>query len=176
MRAAPLAFCLNPIDDIQRRTIRDICRITHRNDEAYVGALALVYSIRHDRLDRSLILHLIEKLPDSRVRDRLLEIEAESLGLKELGERHLPTGYVVDSVPIAIVAATEAEDLLVSIQQIVELGGDCDTTASMFGNIYGAIKGESALPMELVRQIDEFDLINQTVSDFASVAADIASS
>lgn len=41
MRIAPLAFCLNPFDDDDRRTIRDVCRITHHHDEAYLGALAI---------------------------------------------------------------------------------------------------------------------------------------
>ena len=46
MRIVPLAFFLNPEYEADRRTIRDICRITHHNDEAYVGALAIVYAIR----------------------------------------------------------------------------------------------------------------------------------
>ena len=41
MRLAPLAFVLDSDRDDDRRTIRDVCRITHRNDEAYVGGLAI---------------------------------------------------------------------------------------------------------------------------------------
>jgi ADP-ribosylglycohydrolase len=42
MRIAPFAFFPN----ITRLNIRDACRITHRNDEAYVGALAIYLSIK----------------------------------------------------------------------------------------------------------------------------------
>jgi ADP-ribosyl-[dinitrogen reductase] hydrolase len=42
MRIAPLAFCLDPANPEDRRTIRDVSRITHHNEEAYVGALALL--------------------------------------------------------------------------------------------------------------------------------------
>lgn len=42
MRIAPLAFKEN----ISRLTIKDICSITHKNDEAYAGALAIYYAIR----------------------------------------------------------------------------------------------------------------------------------
>lgn len=40
MRVAPLAFVLDPSISDDRRTLRDICRITHHSDEAYTGALA----------------------------------------------------------------------------------------------------------------------------------------
>jgi ADP-ribosylglycohydrolase len=46
MRIAPLAFHLNPKLDSDRQTLRDVCRITHHNEEAYVGALALLTAIR----------------------------------------------------------------------------------------------------------------------------------
>jgi ADP-ribosyl-[dinitrogen reductase] hydrolase len=35
MRIAPVAFFLDPDVDAHRRTVRDICRLTHCNDEAY---------------------------------------------------------------------------------------------------------------------------------------------
>jgi ADP-ribosyl-[dinitrogen reductase] hydrolase len=40
MRIAPLAFCLDLKVYRERQLLRDVCRITHHNDEAYVGALA----------------------------------------------------------------------------------------------------------------------------------------
>ena len=38
MRVAPLAFLLDPKESRDRMLIRDVLRITHHNDEAYVGA------------------------------------------------------------------------------------------------------------------------------------------
>src|SRR5271165_4909581 len=37
MRIAPLAFLLDPATRGDRTIIRDVCRITHHNNEAYVG-------------------------------------------------------------------------------------------------------------------------------------------
>jgi hypothetical protein len=37
---------LDPRSDSARRKIRDVARITHRNDEAYAGAVAVVAAIR----------------------------------------------------------------------------------------------------------------------------------
>lgn len=42
MRIASLAFKKY----ILKLTIKDVCNITHRNDEAYSGALAIYYAIR----------------------------------------------------------------------------------------------------------------------------------
>ena len=170
MRISPLAFMLDPHDAIDRRTIRDVCGITHRNDEAYLGALAVVYAINRRSLDADLIDDLIGRLPDSRMRDRLIEIRDGKLGVVQLAEKYPTSGYVVDSVPFSILAAVESVDLMETIQLIVECGGDTDTTASMFGNLYGATYGSGVLPMEVVERINDFELISETAALFSQVA------
>ncbi len=79
MRIAPLAFLLNPSDSAGRTQIRDVCRITHHNDEAYAGALAVVLAIRSAlsgfwSRERSFLSAAIDSLPDSAVRDRIGEL------------------------------------------------------------------------------------------------------
>ena len=79
MRIAPLAFLLDPGDANDRRTIRDVCRITHHSEEAYAGALAVVMSLRKAwdgtwSGGPGLIEQIVELLFDCRVRDRLHEI------------------------------------------------------------------------------------------------------
>src|SRR5215471_15829515 len=89
MRAAPLAFCLDPNDDVEKRTIRDVSRITHHHEEAYAGALAVVAAVRaaaDGSWDGSndLLRLVVEALPDTQTRDRLIvltEIE-EKLPLR----------------------------------------------------------------------------------------------
>ena len=80
MRIAPLAFHLDPTLAHDRQTIRDVCRITHHNDEAYVGALVQTIAIRSLVFDNNSPAELFETvlryLPDSRVRDRILELDA----------------------------------------------------------------------------------------------------
>ena len=74
MRIAPLAFCTEPDTPKGRQLIREVCRITHHNEEAYVGAVATVLAIRKSMTGSELpLLHEIaSNLPDSVVRDRLL--------------------------------------------------------------------------------------------------------
>ena len=171
MRIAPLAFFLDPTDVSDRTLIRDICRITHRNDESYLGALAILYSIQRSKLDSELIEYLIDQLPDSRIRDRFIEIQSKKLTTEKLASRHTPSGYVVDSVPFSILLAIESRSLLRSIQSIVEFGGDTDTIASMYGHVFGAIHGSDCLPMEIVEQIDEYKLVSQTAVNLYQMAS-----
>ena len=71
MRAAPLAFVLDPEDARDRATFRDACRITHHHDEAYAGALAVMLAIREVLREgtEDFVASVVEHLPDSAVRD-----------------------------------------------------------------------------------------------------------
>ena len=161
MRVAPLAFFLDPLDDNDRRTIRDVCRITHRNDEAYLGALSLIFAILHPNLKYELVNFLIDMLPDSRTRDRFIEIKDNQLTAKQLASRYSPNGYVVHSVPVAILIAIESKTLMDGIEAIVDLGGDTDTIGSMFGHIFGARNGTDCLPSDLVERLEEAESISE---------------
>jgi ADP-ribosylglycohydrolase len=171
MRIAPLAFCLDPDVDTDRHMIRDVCRITHRNDEAYIGALAIIRSMCHvidgNRLNDDFLAALVDSVPDSRVRDRLIAVRDSSLSISDYGARFASSGYVVDSVPLAILAAIQSSDVLSTIQQIVQCGGDTDTISSMFGHVFGAAVGTGALPMETVNAIDAVSLVRETAANFS---------
>lgn len=70
MRIAPLAFKRT----VDRITIKDICSITHKNDEAYTGALAIYYAVVYAHSGSwtggtDLIEKVIKNLPDTNVKD-----------------------------------------------------------------------------------------------------------
>jgi ADP-ribosyl-[dinitrogen reductase] hydrolase len=161
MRIAPLAFCLDPNTSEDRRTLRDICRITHHHDEAYIGALAIVLAIRRLAYEflplTELLTHVAGHLPDSQVRDRLREIEAANpQSIAAAAVQFGNTGFVADSVPFALFAVSRCEDHSPEsiLQQIIATGGDTDTNASLAGQILGAAMGQSALPQELLAKLD----------------------
>lgn len=171
MRIAPLPFFLDPEIDSHRQTFRDICRITHRNDEAYVGALAVLrsvrYAVNYGGLCADVFTHLIDSLPDSNVRDRLIIIRDSSITVDGYVARFGTTGYVADSVPLAILALIRGSDLMVSIKQLVQCGGDTDTIASMFGQIFGAAHGIKSLPLDAINQIDAVTMIRGVASSLS---------
>lgn len=183
MRIASLAFCLDPDDQQARIVIRDVCRITHHNEEAYVGALAVVIAIRStwDEIwtgNNSLFPILIDKLPDSSVRDRLIDISklANNIVISEIAKRYGCSGYVVETIPLVIYSLNHLRKLGFEalLQELVTLGGDSDTIASISGQIIGALIGFNALPKELVTSLPDLDGITSIAKNFAKFVIETA--
>ena len=175
MRIAPLAFFLAPQTSTARQIIRDVSRITHHHEEAYAGALAIVAAIRA-AFDgswtgkRSLLELVIDALPDTSVRDRLREMAKLELPIAEVAQRFGNSGYVVESVPLAIYGAQQVVNLGLAamLRELVAAGGDTDTIASMAGQIAGALLGQQALPDEWLADLPEREAISSTARSLAS--------
>jgi ADP-ribosylglycohydrolase len=178
MRIAPLAYCLDPFDDTDRRTIRDVCRITHHHDEAYIGALAIVLAIRALAFDSMPLADMpnwvAQQLPDSQVRDRLSELaKFGPRPIADVAERYGNSGFVVDSVPLALFSAARFghEPLESTLLQLIATGGDADTNASLAGQLIGASRGEDCLPAGTLKQLslsaDERRIIDRFANQFA---------
>jgi len=180
MRIAPLAFCLDPKEPEARRQIRDVSRITHHNEEAYVGALAVASAIRaawdgtwNGQSDLLPLVH--ESIPDSKVRDRLSQMTELKIStpIIEVARRFGCSGYVVESVPLALYAAQQIPILGFGtlMHELICAGGDTDTTASMAGQIAGTFLGEKELPRHLLIQLHEFSFIEDVAHQFAEKLA-----
>jgi poly(ADP-ribose) glycohydrolase ARH3 len=154
MRAAPLAFFLDPRCEADRRTIRDVSRITHHSDEAYVGSLAIVVAIRHcstlGAVPDALLSTVAAELPDTAVRDRILEIAGSTP--EQVASKFGASGHVVDAVPLSLqlVTAHRASSAQV-IRAAISLGGDTDTIAALAAQILGATGVEP--PADLLARI-----------------------
>ena len=166
MRIAPLAFMLDATLPESRRTIRDVCRITHHNDEAYAGALAVILEIQGLPLSQ---------LPDTNVRDRILEYQAlnDNIEIIDAARRFGSSGYIVESIPLAIFAARRVGKLSFAgiLEQIIFAGGDTDTNASIAGQMIGARIGHSGLPLQLVELLPQKQDLLEIVRAFAAATA-----
>jgi ADP-ribosylglycohydrolase len=177
MRIAPLAFCLEPGDRDSRRMLRDVSRITHRNDEAYIGALAVAIAVRAAwngswSGDADLLERVASDIPDSRVRDRCREVASTGMSdVHEVAARFGCSGYVVDAVPVALFAAQRVRRVGFeeSIGDVVSAGGDTDTIASITGQIAGTLLGVAELPQPLIDQLLEREMILGIAHEFAGV-------
>lgn len=148
MRIAPLAFLLDPAKAEDRTIIRDVCRITHHNDEAYIGALAVVIAIQSAlsgawSRENSFLATVAESIPDSAVRDRVKELLPLQIHPSEAAARFGASGYVVHTVPLALYCAQfiAHESLSTVVGQAVQVGGDTDTIASITGQVAGTVVG-----------------------------------
>ncbi len=157
MRIAPLAFLLDPKKDADREMIENVCRITHHNADAYVGALAVVWAIRLiQNTQQNFIPAVIKLLPDTRVRDRLDAImQQPGLRIRDIGKKFGSSGYVVDSVPLALFAAQQASTIGIQamMKEIVAAGGDTDTNCSIAGQIAGVVVPNDALPQDWMKKL-----------------------
>ncbi|MGB6670139.1 MAG: ADP-ribosylglycohydrolase family protein [Candidatus Acidiferrum sp.] len=174
MRIAPLAFLVDPAKPSDRTMIRDVCRITHHNDEAYIGALAVVLAIRLNLTgtwthEESLLAAVAESIPDSKVRDRIKEFALLNLHPSDVASRFGSSGYVVDTVPLALYCAQfiAEKPLSTVIAQAIEAGGDTDTVASIAGQIAGTVAGVPPDYVEHFSRIIGGDAIIRVAERFA---------
>ncbi len=178
MRIAPLAFCLDPLAEESRRLIRDVCRITHHSDEAYVGAFAVVLAVGAAAGGERSLEWVASQLPDTSVRDRLLAYATlpagESLG--EAARRYGASGYVVESVPLALFAARQVGRLGFAgiLAEVIAAGGDTDTNASLAGQVAGAALGFGGLPPDLLERLPQAEWVLGIARGFAESVANRA--
>ena len=178
MRVAPLAFVLDPFGQADRVKIKDVCRITHDSDEAYCGALAVMIAVwlgvenKWDELVNPLEF-IAENIFDTNVRDRILEFAEmyPDSSILDVGRRYGASGYVADSVPVALYGAFKAKEygFAEAIRMLLQVGGDTDTVCSMAGQIIGANVGLSGIDGELVEQVPERELIMKVCDEFCDV-------
>jgi ADP-ribosylglycohydrolase len=173
MRIAPLAF----VSNVDRQTIRDVVRITHRNDEAYLGALAVVLTIRDPWAQSPAALHkgLVATLPDSRVRDRLQAVAelGSHATVATVAAAFGASGYVVDTVPIALTAAWNMAERSFeeTLDELQAVGGDADTIGAIAGQVAGARLGAEALPARLLDALPDREMIERIAMAFVAAVA-----
>jgi ADP-ribosylglycohydrolase len=151
MRIAPLAFLLNISEE--RMLIRDICNITHKNDEAYVGCLSILYALdsiitNQWKYGQNLIDLVVPFIPDTSVKDNLLMLqENPSISILDAARSIGCSGHVIESVPISIFAAQKIKENNFEevLSEIIQCGGDTDTNAALAGQLMGAFIGYSGI-------------------------------
>lgn len=57
------------------------------------------------------------------------------------------------------------------MSELISVGGDTDTIASIAGQVAGTFLGEKGLPQHLLAQLQEFDLIISLANQFAKRVA-----
>ncbi|GGH68992.1 ADP-ribosylglycohydrolase [Filimonas zeae] len=176
MRIAPLAFFTDPHTD--QTLIRDICCITHKNDEAYAGCLAVLHAIDAIRKDiwfpdLTLSGLIVSVIPDTAVRDNIVKLyENPALSIARAAQLVGCSGHVIESVPFAIFAAGKIKEKSAEeiYTEIILCGGDTDTNASIAGNIMGAfigLQGFSPAILAAFEKIKESTYILQTGKELA---------
>jgi ADP-ribosylglycohydrolase len=115
-------------------------------------------------------------LPDTNVRDRLLELNDEKIAVAAAAKKYGNSGYVAHSVPLAIYAAQQVGSLGFEevLMQLVYSGGDIDTNCSLAGQMMGALIGYENIPETLKNRLDtvhDVYLLKSLLPKFEKLAA-----
>jgi len=141
--------------------------ITHRDPRAQAGATAIAIAAHHavrDRdIDAGFVLERIRAgIDDHELLEALDRVEAalpKQHAVAELaaalGLRRGVTGYVHHTVPICLYAWLRGpRDFQRCVTEVIELGGDSDTTGAIVGALAGASAGEGAIPTAWLDIVD----------------------
>ena len=173
MRAAPVGAFF--ADSAAQRTafVDASTRVTHTDRRAVVGARAVsavaAWSVREKLTKRPGFDQLLAMLRDvgegEPEWESLLGVLAENAGRREsvqqladrLGLERGVTGYVYHTVGVAVYAwFCHFGDYEGTLEAVLALGGDTDTTGAIAGALAGAVVGEEGIPQDWVAGILEW--------------------
>lgn len=170
MRSAIIGILYGNNPDKLRRLVKISTRITHTDPKAEYGALAVALAAHMSALgksdpeeyfqdlnkliegdDSNEFLGLIQKTVQSVQQGNTTESFADSLGLIKG-----VTGYMYHTAPVVIHSwLTYPNDLQSALEDVIRLGGDTDTTASILGGILGAGAGKAGINQKLLDDLVE---------------------
>jgi len=170
-RSAIIGVCYGENITKLKSLIKISTRITHSDPKAEYGALAVAIAAHlafsnqvispqayYQKLQQSLepeaseFLELIQHACYSAAKKESAAIFAFSIG-----NPNGISGYVYRTVPVVIqVWLRHQQDYRGGIKEIIELGGDTDSTAAILGGIIGSAVGKSGIPQQWLDKIWEF--------------------
>lgn len=163
MRCAPIA--LRYAYD-ERRLIdasRDDALITHFDSEAWTGSVALglliYHLLRDEPLAQAIHLSAAKIRREPRAARSVAEL-IEHVSPSTRGDALPTSGYVIDTLRIAIWALLAHDSFEAAVLAAINLGGDADTQGAVVGALAGARWGYDAIPQEWRDQLEgRVDLI-----------------
>lgn len=172
MRAAIIGVALDDLDQLVE-FVRASSRMTHTDEKAEYGAIAVALAARHARRDDAIEpTRFVDQLSDLIANDEsghelieLLAAATDSVSNGEstsdfairLGLEKGVTGYTYHTIPIAIHAwFSHPRDYHSAVTAAIRCGGDTDTVAAIVGGIVGTTVGESGIPDEWINGLWEW--------------------
>jgi len=188
MRMAPVGlWCARlddgvPADRVARRAIElgaELAGITHGHPTGRLaaGALAALVSliVRDVPLPMAVerVIALLPRYPGHAETLRALDL-ARTVARGESALRPetvvtLGEGWVADeALAIAVACALNADDFETGVRVAVNHDGDSDTTASVAGNLIGAMHGVEAIPQRWLAGLEAARVVAEVADDLAT--------
>lgn len=166
MRAALLGVCVPREELVQY--VDASTTLTHTDPRAASGALAVALAAHfasHGQSGRALIESVAAHIDEPELRAALHSVATHTdsaSGLRAyLAENNLEhgvSGFVMHTVPVALLVAATAPSVESAVTQAVRLGGDTDSVGAITGAITGARFGADAIPADWVAGLLDWPL------------------
>lgn len=148
MRILPVALAtLGKPEEVVRASCRAQAHVTHHNTLSDAACLTLVLML-HDALNGAdkvaLLHHHAHPLA-------ALHPEFAFRGVKQVGN---PSGYVAETMQAVFQALFDTDSFEDCLVDVVNRGGDADTTGAIAGMLAGALYGLEALPGKWLQALD----------------------
>ncbi len=148
MRILPVAFAtLDQPEEAVRAACRAQAHVTHNNTLSDAACATLVHML-HDALrgaeKYALLHHHAHPLA-------ALHPEFTFRGVKQVGN---PSGYVAETMQAVFQALFDTDTFEDCLIDVVNRGGDADTTGAIAGMLAGALYGLNALPQRWLQALD----------------------
>lgn len=187
---SPILGVMLPLDRIYEYVAAS-SRITHSDPKATWGAVAVAIAAylacRREPVSPEEYTDLLkEQLYSEPANEFLALIDQAAKSVEEFestvefsssfASARGVTGYVYQTVPVAIHAwLSNQNDYEAAIKDIIQCGGDADTTAAIVGGIVGASVGIEGIPMSWRRGLCDWPLSLAWIEELADAARPIDS-
>jgi ADP-ribosyl-[dinitrogen reductase] hydrolase len=147
MRCLPVALAyLGAGEAAVARANRLQSHLTHNNALADLGTLTVIRMVQSALLvsNRKELKHLADDLVATNAR---FTYDRE--------RKDNPTGYIVDTLRVVFQSLFATSDFEGALVDVVNRGGDADTTGAILGMIAGALYGIGSIPERWISALDE---------------------
>ena len=147
--------------------------ISHKDSKAYRGALAIAVAAKlageNKKVNPNSFLEIFDNINDSKCEefDEILNKTIQSVNSKQstinfaesLGLSNGVTGYIYDTVPIAIHTwLSNQDDFQTGLINTIQCGGDTDTVGSIVGSLIGIQVGAEKIPANWRKGLFDYPL------------------
>jgi ADP-ribosyl-[dinitrogen reductase] hydrolase len=149
MRVLPVALAmLSQPDAAMRAACRMQAHITHNNPLSDAATETLALMVREAILGAS-------KLDLLHQRAHPLVAQHPEFNFRNMKQRQNPSGYIVETMQAVFQAFFDTDSFEACLIDVVNRGGDADTTGAIAGMLAGALYGPAGIPLRWLHGLDK---------------------
>jgi ADP-ribosyl-[dinitrogen reductase] hydrolase len=146
MRCLPIALaCWSAPPEVWQQASRRQSHVTHNSPVADIGTELLL----------QLVISALQGIPKDSLQG-IVQVEVERYRVYRYDRRPIenPSGWIVETLQVVLQAFFAHDGFQETLVDVVNRGGDADTTGAIAGMLAGACYGVSAIPIPWLKGLD----------------------